>query len=88
MKDTTEVPSSTVEKSNQVSALTCNQVNTFWMCMHILGFLLCGLFAVHMQKKTSSTESSHRVATLENQLKLMKMHGKKVVVLFKTIFNC
>lgn len=49
VKDTTEVPSSTVEKSNQVSALTCNQVNTFWMCVHILGFLLCGLFALHMQ---------------------------------------
>lgn len=52
VKDTTEVPSSTVEKSNQVSALACNQVNTFWMCMHVLGFLLHGLFAVRMQKKT------------------------------------
>lgn len=55
VKDTTEVPSSTVEKSNQVSVLTCNQVNTFWMCVRILGFLLCGLFAVHVQKKTSGT---------------------------------
>ena len=80
VKDTTEVPSSTVEKSNQVSALTCNQVNTFWMCMHILGFLLCGLFAVCMQK---DLKSLHGATILENQLKSMKMQVKK-----ETIFNC